>query len=119
MAKNPEVERGVRVPAVDIYEREKDMLLVADLPGVIEDDLDVRVERNRLSIRGRVQPVPPGVRVHRDEAGEGDFAREFQISEDLDASCVEAEFNNGVLRLAIPRSKELLPRKIEIRKPQA
>ena len=117
MAKDPEVDRGVRVPAVDIYEREKDMLLVTDLPGVIEDDLDVRVERNRLSIRGRVQPVSPGLRVHRDELGEGDFAREFQISEDLDASRVEAEFNNGVLRLAIPRSEERLPRKIEIKKP--
>jgi HSP20 family molecular chaperone IbpA len=117
MTREPGVDHGVRVPAVDIYERERDMLLVADLPGVIEDDLDVRVERNRLSIRGRVQLVPPGANVLRNETGEGDFAREFQISEDLDASRVVAEFRNGVLRLAIPRSEERLPRKIEIRKP--
>jgi HSP20 family molecular chaperone IbpA len=117
MAMNPEVDRGVRVPAVDIYEREKDMLLVADLPGVSEDDLDIRVERNRLTIHAPVPSPPPGVRVHKDEMGEGDFTREFAISEDLDASRVEAEFDNGVLRLAIPRSKERMPMKIEIRKP--
>jgi HSP20 family molecular chaperone IbpA len=115
MVRNPEVERAVRVPAVDIYEHETGMLLVADLPGVNEDGLEVHVEQNRLILRGRVRPAPKSVSVHLDEIGAGDFLREFQISADLDANEVVAEFRNGVVRLEIPRSKECLPRKIEIR----
>jgi HSP20 family molecular chaperone IbpA len=110
------VEREERIPAVDIYESPEGMLLVADLPGVNEDGLEVRVEKNRLSIRGKLPAVSEDARRHLDELGDGDFAREFQISEDLDAGEIKASFDNGVLRLEIPKSKDVLPRRIAIEK---
>jgi HSP20 family protein len=91
------------------------MLLLADLPGVTGDSLDLRVERNRLTIRGRIPATPEGARKHLDETWEGDFFREFQISEDLDAGDVRATLEHGVLRLEIPKSKKLQSRRIEIR----
>ena len=116
MTSEKQVERSLRVPAVDIYESRAGMLLVADLPGVNDDGLEVRVEKNRLSIRGRLPGISEGARRHIDELGEGDFGREFQISEDLDAGGIKASFDDGVLRLEIPKSKDVLPRRIEIAK---
>lgn len=104
-----------RAPAVDILERETGMVLVADVPGVDEDGLDLRVERQVLRIEGRRAPRPDAERRHVDEIGGGDFAREFRLSEDLDPSGIEASIRNGVLRIEIPKSERLRPRSIPIR----
>ena len=107
-------DRDLRVPAVDIYEREDGLVLIADLPGVKEEDLDVTVEGRVLRIEGRVEPVPESVRTHVDELAAGDWHREFGLSEDLDASKVRASLRHGVLRIELPKSDRLRPRPIPI-----
>ena len=107
-------DRDLRVPAVDIYEREDGLVLIADLPGVKEEDLDVTVEGRVLRIEGRVEPVPESVRTHVDELAAGDGHREFGLSEDLDASKVRASLRHGVLRIELPKSDRLRPRSIPI-----
>lgn len=104
-----------RVPAVDVYEREDGMVLLADLPGVDESGLEVEVEEQILKIDGRRAALGEDVTVHRDELGEGSFHREFRLSEDLDPSGIQATLRNGVLRLEIPKSERLRPRSIPIR----
>lgn len=106
--------REHRVPAVDIFEREDGMVLLADLPGVEEKDLDIQVAQNVLTIEGR-RARPSGGTVHVDEPGSGDYRREFRLSEDLDPTDVRATLRHGVLRLEIPKSERLRPRSIPIR----
>jgi HSP20 family molecular chaperone IbpA len=100
---------------VDIHETENGMILVADVPGVDESGLDLRVEKQVLRIEGRPVPLAEGVRVHVDEIGRGGFRRSFRLSEDLDASAIDATIRDGVLRVEIPKSERLKPRTIEIR----
>jgi HSP20 family protein len=108
-------ERTLRVPPVDVIEREDGMVLLADLPGVDEDGLTVQVEQQVLWIEGRRSRLPEGARVHLDELGEGDFYREFRLSDDLDVASIQASLRDGVLRLQIPKSEHLRPRSIPIR----
>jgi HSP20 family molecular chaperone IbpA len=103
-----------RVPAVDIYEREEGMVLLADVPGVREKDLDIQVAEHVLTIEGR-RERPSGGTVHVDEPGAGDYRREFRLSDDLDPAGIRATLRHGVLRLEIPKSERLRPRSIPIK----
>lgn len=113
--RNQDEPREIRVPAVDVLEHEAGMLLLADLPGVDQSGLEVRVERQVLTITGRRPRTSEQARVHLDELGEGDFHREFRLSEDLDAGGIQASLRQGVLRLEIPKSERLRPRSIPIK----
>ena len=101
-------------PPVDIYENAEGYLVFADLPRVEGDAIDVRYEEGELSLSAR-----------RDLAAEGDpvaaefravdFRRVFKIPEDVDAAAIDAEFENGVLQLRLPKAKAIQPRKINVR----
>ncbi len=105
------------LPAVDIVEEPERLLLRADLPGVRAEDLDVDFERGRLTIRGRVTPrnAPDARRWLLCEYGVGDFLRSFELGDAIDASHIEAQLRDGVLTLVLPKSQEILPRKIAVR----
>ncbi len=90
-------------PAVDIYENDGGYLVLADLPGVGIEGVDIRYEEGELSLIGR-----------RD-AARRDFRRVFKIPEDVDAEAIGAELDNGVLELRLPKAKSVQPRKIEVR----
>ncbi|HMQ15060.1 MAG TPA: Hsp20/alpha crystallin family protein [Phycisphaerae bacterium] len=111
--------RGGRtyLPAVDIVERDDRLMLVADMPGVRRDDLEIVYERGQLSILGKVSPrqTADGVECLRCEYGVGDFARVFQVGEGIDASKIEAELRDGVLTVHLPKARELMPRRIAVK----
>jgi HSP20 family molecular chaperone IbpA len=108
-------ERSARTiaPRVDIYETEKAFVLLADMPGVTAEGLEVVAERNELIVRGRVErpETPPDY----SEFELADYHRTFLLTEDLDTEGINAALRDGVLRVEIPRSPLLQPKKIPVR----
>ena len=103
------------VPAVDIFETAAGVTLWADLPGVPREKLEVNVHDSSLRIEGEaVLPMPAGLRVQHAEVRQPRYARTFTLSPDLDASGIEANLQDGVLKLTIPRRDEARPRRIEV-----
>src|SRR5882672_2133111 len=100
-------------PRVDIYETEKIFVLLADMPGVTADGLDVVAERDELVIRGRVER--PATTPDYQEFELADYHRTFSLTEDLDTSGITATLRDGVLRVEIPKSPRLQPKKIPVR----
>ncbi|MEZ4601089.1 MAG: Hsp20/alpha crystallin family protein [Syntrophotaleaceae bacterium] len=111
-----EVSRPERYsrPPVDIFETEDSLTLVADLPGVEKDRLDIHLEKGILTISGRVMPTQ-GPEVLAREFSLIDYYRQFQVPSEIDADRVSADFKNGVLTLSMPKSEAAKPRRIEIR----
>ena len=103
-------------PAVDIFENEESTTIVADMPGVASEDVDVTLERQILTLRGKVKPyAPEGYRPLSTEYRVGDYVRTFSLSDEIDQAKINAEFKNGVLRLELPRSPEAKPKKIAVK----
>jgi HSP20 family molecular chaperone IbpA len=100
-------------PPVDIYERPEDLVVMADLPGVTNADLEVRVDNNLLTIRGQPRHMAPGTPVYQ-EYTLMPFFRQFELSEKIDTEKITAEFKHGVLFLHLPKAAEAKPRKIEV-----
>jgi HSP20 family protein len=101
-------------PRVDIHETAKELVLVADMPGVRPDDIDLRYERGELQLHGRVQPRERPGNFLLAEYEEGDFYRVFSIHESIDASRIEAECKHGVLTVHLPKVEALQPRQIQV-----
>src|SRR5262245_5917369 len=100
---------------VDIYDREEEIVLMADLPGVPPNGVEINLDRGNLSIRGRAAGRPQnGERVVQ-EYRVGDYLRSFTVSEEIDPSGISAELKNGVLTLHLPKAEERKPRKIPVR----
>jgi HSP20 family molecular chaperone IbpA len=103
-------------PAVDIHEDAHAVTLLADLPGVPKDKLNIAVHDGSLTIEGEsVVPVPAKLALSHVEMRGPHFSRRFSISDDLDTSKIEASLKDGVLKLSIPRRDEAKPRRIEVR----
>ncbi|SOY85632.1 Hsp20/alpha crystallin family protein [Cupriavidus taiwanensis] len=103
------------IPAVDIFETAAGVTLWADLPGVPREKLEVNVHDSNLRIEGEaVLPMPAGLRVQHAEVRQPRYARTFTLSPDLDASAIQANLQDGVLKLTIPRRDEARPRRIEV-----
>lgn len=104
------------MPAVDIFEQNETTVIVADMPGVAPGDVDVTLERQVLTLRGKVKPyAPEGYRRLSSEYRIGDYVRVFTLSDEIDQAKINAEFKNGVLRLELPRSAETKPKKISVK----
>lgn len=105
------------VPNVDIVERDNELLLLADMPGVKPENLDIRYERGELVIHGKVQQrqEPERTSFMLREYGVGDFYRAFQVGETIDPNKIEAEIKQGVLTLHLPKTKEAAPRRITVK----
>ena len=107
-------ERRLVAPPVDIYENAEGYLVVADLPGVRAEDVDVRFEEGELHLGARRElGERPGLVAS--EFSDADFRRVFRIPEDVDASRIEAELRAGVLRLRLPKARSLQPRRIAVK----
>jgi len=104
------------LPATDVYETEEALVLLAEMPGVAPDGLDVTVEDTVLVIRG--DPATAA-----DDEGDvllkefevGPFYRAFQLPADYDTENIEASLGQGVLTLRLPKSERLKPRRIEVK----
>jgi HSP20 family protein len=101
-------------PPVDIYETTEGLVVKADLPGVAKENLDVRVENNLLTIRGKSAHVAPGEPIYR-EYELVHFFRQFELNERVDQGKISADLKHGVLTLMLPKAEEAKPRKIDVR----
>jgi HSP20 family protein len=108
---------GAWVPPVDIFETEAhDLVIKAELPDVVREDIDVTVEHNTLTLRGTKKP-PVDVKdeqYRRIERHYGTFSRSFTLPTTVDASKVAAEYRNGVLTVKLPFREEAKPRTITV-----
>ena len=106
----------VFVPQVDIVESESQIVLVADLPGVDQQGLDVSLEKNVLTIRGTVaSQAPEGYQLAYSEYEVGNFERAFTVSNDIDRQGIEAVVKDGVLKLTLPKAKHAVLQKIAVK----
>jgi HSP20 family protein len=106
--------RPMFTPNVDILENAEELTLVADMPGVNPDSVDIQYERGELTIRGRVAPRNEQHAFLLNEYGVGDFYRVFQLGEGVDNARISAEIAHGVLTVHLPKVERIKPRKIEV-----
>jgi len=106
--------RPVIAPPVDIYENTNEYLVVADMPGVSNDDVQIRFEDGELSIRATRKAAAEGQYLGN-ELVEADFARRFSIPETVDAEKIDATLQHGVLHLVLPKASRARPRQISVR----
>ena len=103
-------------PAVDIFETGDTTVILADMPGVAPDDLDITLERQVLTLTGRVKErAPEGYRRLSAEYREGGYTRTFSLSDAVDQDKIKADFKHGTLRLELPRAAEAKPKKITVK----
>lgn len=108
-------QRPVFRPSVDILDSPNEVLLMADVPGVDEAHLDVILDKNVLTIRGRVEAPPfEGFTPVRNEYGVGDFERVFTVTDDVNRDAIEATVKDGVLQLKLPKTAQSSRRKINV-----
>jgi HSP20 family molecular chaperone IbpA len=106
----------VFTPSVDIFETDRELTVLADLPGVTAKNLTIDLRENTLTLTGEVEPF--------EKANEedilieyeiGKYYRQFSLSSLIDQSQIDAKLTDGVLRLSLPKVEEAKPRKIEVR----
>jgi HSP20 family protein len=105
-------EQYVR-PAVDIYETEEGLVVMADLPGATKESVALEVENDVLTIKSRAVHALPAEPIYR-EFELLSYYRQFQLSDTVDDEKIEAEFKHGVLTLRIPRAERTKPRQIPV-----
>jgi len=100
-----------------IREQDEKYLVEAPLPGVDAEKLDINVVDRKLVIKGEFAPLdlPENVRFHRQERRSGSFEQSLMLTSKLDTDNIEAEYKAGILSIGIPKAKEALPRRIEIK----
>lgn len=104
------------IPAVDIFESKSEVTVVAEMPGIPTDGIEVTLDDDVLTIRGRKngQEVPSG-KVLLQEYEAGNFQRRFTVAETIEQDSIKATLANGVLRVVLPKAAPAKPRKIEVR----
>ena len=107
---------GAWAPAVDIYEKDGNIVLKAELPGLDPKDVEVRVENNILTLRGerKLDEEVQKDNYHRVERSYGNFTRSFTLPNVVDTEKIKAEFKDGVLRMTLPKKEEAKPKQISI-----
>jgi len=106
----------VFTPNVDIYETDKEIILMADMPGLKAKDLTIDLADNTLTLSGDIEPFEsPDEEDLIIEYEVGKFYRQFTLSEVIDQSKIDANLSDGVLRLALPKVEKAKPRRIEVK----
>ena len=104
------------LPPVDIFEDGDGLTLLADLPGVSKDRLNVRVDRNQLVLEGDIEiELPEVLNALYADVRSTHYERRFALSDELDTDKIEATLKDGVLSVRIPKRAELRPRRIEVK----
>ena len=108
--------RAGAFPPVNLYETTKDYVLTAELPGLSGEEIDVSIERNRVTLRGeRKIEHPSDASLHRVERQAGGFRRTIELPVDVDSEKAQAVCRNGVLMLQIPKAAAHQPRQIAVK----
>jgi HSP20 family protein len=102
-------------PAVDIFETPEELVLVADMPGVPADQVDIGLEGDELAIEGRVRPEEyEGLKPVYVEYGVGGFYRRFTLGEMIDRESIKAQMKNGVLVVRLPKARQARARRVAV-----
>jgi HSP20 family molecular chaperone IbpA len=107
-------DRPLVVPACDVFESADEVLVVADMPGVTRDALEINLANGELTVTARRDAQPGRGTVVGTEYRTCDFQRRFVIPGGIDAERIQAELKNGVLLLHLPKSEALKPRRIAV-----
>jgi HSP20 family protein len=104
------------LPAVDVWETEKELVLSFDLPGIAEDEIAVELEDNVLTVSGRRERTSEhsSDRFYRFERRFGTFSRSVTLPAGVNEEDIEADYTNGVLEIRVPKPEEQKPRRIQI-----
>ena len=107
---------GEWMPKVDVFENADSFVLEAELPGMSREEFDLSFENNVLTLKGerKFEKKEEGNNYHRVERSYGSFLRSFTLPTTVTPDGAKAEFNNGVLRVSLPKREETKARKIEI-----
>jgi len=106
----------IYTPAVDIFEHESAITVLADMPGVKPQNLDIDLRENVLTLTGRLsEPEPEGRTVVLREYEPGTFFRQFTLGSTIEQSKIDAKLIDGVLRLELPKAEKARPRQIAVR----
>ncbi|HKZ81137.1 MAG TPA: Hsp20/alpha crystallin family protein [Pyrinomonadaceae bacterium] len=110
------IARGTWNPSVDIYENKDRIVIKGDLPGMTRDDIHLTFENNVLTLSGerRFEKKDEADNYHRVECSYGTFSRSFAVQQAESIEGVTAEYNNGILRIDLPKHEEVKARRIEI-----
>lgn len=111
----PIVEGVMFVPQLDIAENGDSIKLVADLPGVKPDGVDIDVREGVLTLTAKVDPYPDKQKLIYQEYEIGGYQRRFTLGERIDVGKINAKMDNGELTLVLPKAEEHKPRKIEVK----
>lgn len=103
-------------PAVDIAENENELVLTADIPGVKMDDIDIKIEDGTLRFSGKREFEKKQEKggYHRIERSYGSFQRVFTLPDTVDVEKVAAQFDNGVLKVTLPKKEVAKPRSVKV-----
>ncbi len=107
-------QKRVYVPRVDIYEEEKEVVILADMPGVKAEDVEINLEKDILSLTGHL-PITADSKPEYAEYGVGDYERHFTISRDIDREKIGAEMKNGVLTITLPKHPQATAHTIPVK----
>ncbi len=107
---------GNFVPAVDVYEDAQKLQLRLEVPGIKQEDLDIRVENQTLTVKGerRFQADEKEENFHRIERRYGSFVRTFTLPQTVDTEQVKADYEHGVLTVSLPKKAEAKPKQIKV-----
>ena len=111
-----EMPMGAWTPPVDIFETPELVVLRADLPGIDQKDIDVRIENNTLTLRGerRFLKEAKDEDYHRIERSYGTFSRSFQLPGSIDQTKIQAVHKDGVLEVHLPKREDTRPKQIKV-----
>ena len=115
------IGRGAWAPSVDIYENKDQIVLEAELPGMKQEDFDLSIENNVITLRGerKFEKVDETDNYHRVERSYGSFTRSFTLPQTVSGEGATAEYSNGVLRVTLPKREETKARRIEVKGAEA
>jgi HSP20 family protein len=103
------------VPAVDVLEKDGNLILMASLPGLSEKEIELKIEGQVLTIRGERKSLDQeGYTYHQAESRTGAFNRSFTLPETTALDNIKADFKNGVLAITVPQKPEVKPRTIKV-----
>lgn len=110
------IGRGAWSPSVDIFENKDQIVLEAELPGMKQEEFDLSIENNVITLRGerRFEKTQETDNYHRVERSYGAFTRSFTLPQTVSGEGATAEYNNGVLRVTLPKREETKPRRIQV-----
>lgn len=109
-----DVREAMQTPPVDLYETDTGWVLLADVPGVGKDDVEVEVDRGVLTVRAAMSGEPPAARLVLEEFARADYFRTVVLSDEVDWERIGANVRDGVLTVTMPKAEQARPRRIRV-----